>query len=89
MTNVSPLDPQQPSAITQLGRPGIGVEIGQTATGPHGAAPAEAIPWGHQPRHMGVSINGGTPKWLVYKGNPIEIDNLGGTPHLWKPPYPQ
>jgi hypothetical protein len=29
---------------------------------------------------MGVSINGGTPKWMVYNGNPIKIDDLGVTP---------
>ena len=22
--------------------------------------------------HMGVSINGGTPKWMVYKGTPYQ-----------------
>ena len=26
---------------------------------------------------MGVSINGGTQKWLVYKENPTKIDDLG------------
>ena len=26
---------------------------------------------------MGVSINGGTPKWLVCMGNPIKMDDLG------------
>ncbi len=31
---------------------------------------------------MGVSKNNGTPKWMVYKGNPIKMDDLGtlGTP---------
>ena len=28
-------------------------------------------------QHLGVSINGATPKWLVYLGNPIEKDDLG------------
>ena len=26
---------------------------------------------------MGVSKNRGTPKWMVYSGNPIKIDDLG------------
>ena len=26
---------------------------------------------------MGVSKNSGTPKWMVYNGNPIEMDDLG------------
>jgi len=26
---------------------------------------------------MGVSKNRGTPKWMVYNGNPIKIDDLG------------
>ena len=26
---------------------------------------------------MGVSKNKGTPKWMVYNGNPIKIDDLG------------
>ena len=30
---------------------------------------------------MGVSINGGTPKWMVFvRENPIKMDDLGGTP---------
>ena len=29
---------------------------------------------------MGISMNGGTLKWLVYKGNPIEMDDLGVPP---------
>jgi len=36
---------------------------------------------------VGVSINGGTPKWMVYKGNPIEIDDLGVTPFMETPIY--
>ena len=27
--------------------------------------------------HLGVSKNRGTPKWMVYKGNPIKMDDLG------------
>ena len=34
---------------------------------------------------MGVSINGGTPKWMVYKGNPIEMDDLGVPPFMETP----
>ena len=26
---------------------------------------------------MGVSKNRGTPKWMVYNGNPIKLDDLG------------
>ena len=26
---------------------------------------------------MGVSVNDGTPKWMVYKENPIKIGDLG------------
>ena len=26
---------------------------------------------------MGVSENRGTPKWMVYKENPIKMDDLG------------
>ena len=26
---------------------------------------------------MGVSKNRGTPKWIVYNGNPIKMDDLG------------
>ena len=26
---------------------------------------------------IGVSINGGTPKWMIYRENPIKIDDLG------------
>ena len=28
-------------------------------------------------RHMGVSKNSGTPKWMVYMENPIKMDDLG------------
>ena len=27
--------------------------------------------------HKGVSKNKGTPKWMVYKENPIKMDDLG------------
>ena len=36
---------------------------------------------------MGVSINGGTPKWLVNIGdNPIKMDDDWGYPYFRKPP---
>ena len=41
---------------------------------------------GSQPDHMGVSINGGTSKWLVYKKIPAKVDDLGYL-HFRKPPY--
>ena len=34
---------------------------------------------------MGVSKNGGTPKWMVYRENPIEMDDLG-VPLFEEPP---
>ena len=39
-------------------------------------------------RHMGVSINGGTPiaGWCIM-GNPIKIRMISGYPHIRKPPY--
>ena len=30
-----------------------------------------------QLQHIGVSKNSGTPKWMVYNGNPIKMDDLG------------
>ena len=30
--------------------------------------------------YMGVSKNRGTPKWMVYKENPIKMDDLGVPP---------
>ena len=36
--------------------------------------------------HMGVSINDGTPKWMVSRENPIKIDDLV-VPPLWNPPH--
>ena len=30
--------------------------------------------------HMGVSENGDTPKWMVYNGNPIQMDDWGVPP---------
>ena len=45
----------------------------------------------HPQNYMGVSKNWGTPKWMVYKGNPIRIDDLGVTPFLetpiWEIPF--
>ena len=33
---------------------------------------------------MGVEPkNSGTPKWMVYNGNPIKMDDLGGFPHYF------
>ena len=29
---------------------------------------------------------GGPPKWMVYKGNLIKIDDLGVYPYFWKHP---
>ena len=38
--------------------------------------------------HMGVSWNGGTPKWMVYKGQfQSKMDDLGVPPYFRKPPY--
>ena len=34
---------------------------------------------------MGVSKNRGTPKWMVYKENPIKMDDLGVPPFLETP----
>jgi len=28
----------------------------------------------------GVSRNGGSPKWMVFRENPVKIDNLGVPP---------
>ena len=36
--------------------------------------------------YMGVSINGGTPKWMVYfMENPIKMDDLGVPPFMETP----
>ena len=40
-------------------------------------AVSEGLAVGFAGKSHGVSINGGTPKWMVYKGNPIKIDDLG------------
>ena len=32
---------------------------------------------------MGVSKNRGTPKWMIYTGNPIKMDDLGGKPTIF------
>ena len=39
--------------------------------------------------YMGVSKNTGTPRWMVYNGNPYYLlDDLGGKPHYFrKHPY--
>ena len=34
----------------------------------------------------GVPSHGGTLKWMVYKGNPIQMDDLG-YPYFSKPPF--
>jgi hypothetical protein len=39
-------------------------------------------------KHLGGSINAGTPKWMVYKGNPIEMDDLGVPPFMETPIFP-
>ena len=37
---------------------------------------------------MGVSVNGGIPKWMVYKGKShLEMDKNWGYPSFRKPPY--
>ena len=36
---------------------------------------------------MGVSKNRGTPKWMVYKENPINMDDLGVPPFKETPIY--
>jgi len=37
---------------------------------------------------MGVSKNGGTPKWMVYNGKPYFLmDDLGVPHYFWKHPY--
>ena len=38
-------------------------------------------------QRMGVSINRGFPKWLVYNGKSYSNGWFGGTPHFRKPPY--
>ena len=35
--------------------------------------------------HVGVSKNKGTPDWMVYKENPIKMDDFGGTRILGNP----
>ena len=36
------------------------------------------------PEGMGVSINGGTPKWMAYDGK-TPLWMILGSPHVWKP----
>ena len=38
-------------------------------------------------RSMGVSKNSGTPKWMVYNGNPMKMDDLGIPLFLETPKY--
>ena len=37
--------------------------------------------------HMGVSKTSGTPKWMVYNGTPIKMDDLGVPPFSETPIY--
>ena len=37
-------------------------------------------------KYMGVSKNGGTPKWMVYKGKPLLKWMIWGYPYFWKHP---
>ena len=37
--------------------------------------------------HMGVSKNNGTLKWMMYRENPIKMDDWGAHPYFWKHPY--
>ena len=67
-----------PRASTQL----YGLTRSRSWEGPEcGALDSAAWGWCHRCNHrfkdMGVSINGGSPKWMVDKGNPIEMDDLG------------
>ena len=40
-----------------------------------------------QPFQMDVSKNrGGPPKWMVYNGNPIKMDDLRVFPYFWLTP---
>ena len=36
---------------------------------------------------MGVSKNWGTPKWMIYNGNPLKMDDLGVPPFSETPIY--
>ena len=59
---------------------------------------ASGVQVGHQKswrtwKHLGVSINRGTPKLMVYKyvykgKSDKHTDDDWGYQHLWKPPYP-
>jgi len=40
-----------------------------------------------QGKHMGVSKNSGTPKWMVEKGKALLKRMIWGYHHFWKPPY--
>ena len=37
--------------------------------------------------HMGVSINGGTPKWLFFFLEKMPLKWMIWDPHIWKPTY--
>ena len=37
--------------------------------------------------YMDVSKNSGTPKWMVYNGNPYQNGMIWGYPYFWKHPY--
>ena len=37
--------------------------------------------------HTGISLNGGTQKWMIYEGHPIRMDDDWGTPIYGKPSY--
>ena len=39
--------------------------------------------------YLGVSKNSGTPKWMVYKGNPYFLMDDLGYPYFWKHPFHQ
>ena len=38
-------------------------------------------------QHIGVSMHGGTPKWMVYGGNNTLKWMTWGSPHIWEPSY--
>ena len=40
----------------------------------------DTMTWTTEVIHMGVSKNRGTPKWMVYNGNTIKMDDLGVPP---------
>ena len=49
------------------------------------------LPWlsdGFSMLDMGVSWNRGTPKWMIYKGNPVKMDDFAVPPFMETPIYP-